>query len=568
MMDDQAKAEYELQSLQVRAELKKWETDWAAEHGGNKPSRDDIKQNPDIAKKYKQYNKLRDVLSGKIPPQELSKPSKSKSSTHRPPQTPSKHAKTAQTPRKQHFALPNAQTPSARTPGAATPLTARKLFSPALPTSIGPTPQKDGRVLGLFDLLGKTPSKPTESPFVKPAGATPSKRRASEIGDLTTPSAKRIAHDASTPNTGTKLFGAATTPLHERPGNTGGRRGSFTTTPSSTRTSKLFSTPAFLRRTTALPPVDETDENGEWKVGPLRLPRVLNRKGVKVKGLSEVVAGLRKIEDDAHEDEEDALREMEAEELGIPVTKPAVSRLATVPEGVEVEVGDSQAALPPPPPPPPPPPQPKQKPEKPVLLSHFDDESLYDSGNEDLSKEGVDQHGNPLRVFKKRGQKRTTRLVKMKPTRSRRPGTISTTPPDHDDPSQRSEGEDAVIPETQYGNNTSQRPPPGGDDLLLSGSDFNDDDGEDNDDDDDDDFDTLKPTPKSSSASAGGTKKTLAETKKGGASKKEEEKKEGTVKKAMRKVKATAHANFKRLKLKQGGAKGGPGYNSRFRRRR
>ncbi|KAK4178584.1 putative DNA replication regulator sld-2 [Triangularia setosa] len=539
-MDDQARAKYEQQSLEVRAELKKWETDWQEEHGGNKPSRDDIRQNPDIAKKYKQYHRLRDVLSGKIPPQELSNPSKPKSTSHRPPQTPSKHSKTAQTPRKQHVANPYMQTPSARAPRTATPSTARKLFSPVLPTSIGPTPQRDGKVLGLFDLLGKTPSKPTESPFVKPIGATPSKRRASETGDLATPSAKRIAYDASTPHSGTKLFGTTTTPLNERPGNTGGRRGSFTTTPSSTRTKLQFSTPAFLRRTTALPPVDETDENGEWKVGPLRLPRVLSRKGVKVKGLSEVVAGLRKIEDDAHEDEEDALREMEAEELGIPVTKPAAPRLATVPEGVEVEVGDSQAA-------PAQTAQPNYTQEKPVLLSHFDDEDLYDSGKEDLSKEGVDQHGNPLRVFKKRGQKRTTRMVKMKPTRFRRPGTT-------DSPDDGSEGEDAVIPETQYGNDPQQPPD---NDVLLSGSDFNDDGL------DDDDFDTLKPeTTKKPTV-----KKTLAETKKGKGDKKTE-KKEGTVQKAVRKVKATAHANFKRLKLKQGGAKGGPAYNSRFRRRR
>ncbi|KAK0673718.1 putative DNA replication regulator sld-2 [Cercophora samala] len=556
-MDDQARAEFELQSLQVRAELKKWETDWQEEHGGSKPSRNDIKQNPDIAKKYKQYSKLRDVLSGKIPPEELSRPPKPKSSSHRPPQTPSKHSKTAQTPRKQYVTNPYMQSPTARTPGAATPSTARKLFSPALPTSIGPTPQKDGRVLGLFDLLGKTPSKPTESPFPKPLGSsTPSKRRASELGDLTTPSAKRIAHDASTPLTGrTNLFGAIATPLHEKPNNT-------TTTPSSTR-SKLFNTPAFLRRTT-LPPLDETDENSSWKVGPLRLPRVLTRKGVKVKGLSEVVAGLRKIEDDAHEDEEDALREMEAQELGIPITKPpSLAKLPTVPEGIETtEVGGDTPRQPAAPhhhhhhhqqqqqqq-------QPKYTVEKPVLLSHFDDEALYD-GEVDLTKEGVDTQGNPLRVFKKKGQKRTTRMVKMKPTRFQRPAGEEA-----DDGDDDSGGDDEVIPETQYQQQPQAPPAPDNDDdLLLSGSDFNDDDNGH----DDDDFDTLKPTPKSAGK---GTKKILAETKgkKTDGKKKEEE---GTVKKAVRKVKATAHANFKRLKLKQGGAKGGPGYNSRFRRRR
>jgi hypothetical protein len=47
-MDGEARAAYESQSLQIRAELKKWESDWALASRGKKPGRDDIKQNPDI----------------------------------------------------------------------------------------------------------------------------------------------------------------------------------------------------------------------------------------------------------------------------------------------------------------------------------------------------------------------------------------------------------------------------------------------------------------------------------------------------------------------------------------
>jgi hypothetical protein len=47
-MGDPAKAAYEEESLQLRAELKQWENDWAAAHSGKKPGRGDIKQNPDI----------------------------------------------------------------------------------------------------------------------------------------------------------------------------------------------------------------------------------------------------------------------------------------------------------------------------------------------------------------------------------------------------------------------------------------------------------------------------------------------------------------------------------------
>ena len=47
-MDDTARTEYETKSQAIRAELKQWETSWAKTHDGKKPSRDDIKQNPDI----------------------------------------------------------------------------------------------------------------------------------------------------------------------------------------------------------------------------------------------------------------------------------------------------------------------------------------------------------------------------------------------------------------------------------------------------------------------------------------------------------------------------------------
>lgn len=49
-MDDQTKLRYETESKSIRAELKKWEGDWANAHGGSKPGRHDIKDNPEIGK--------------------------------------------------------------------------------------------------------------------------------------------------------------------------------------------------------------------------------------------------------------------------------------------------------------------------------------------------------------------------------------------------------------------------------------------------------------------------------------------------------------------------------------
>lgn len=49
-MDTIVKAEYEAQAKELRASLKKWESDWAGGHNGAKPGRQDIKQNPHIGK--------------------------------------------------------------------------------------------------------------------------------------------------------------------------------------------------------------------------------------------------------------------------------------------------------------------------------------------------------------------------------------------------------------------------------------------------------------------------------------------------------------------------------------
>ncbi|KAK0649390.1 DNA replication/checkpoint protein [Cercophora newfieldiana] len=524
-MDSETKARYEGQSLALRAELKTWEGSWAKDHGGKKPSREDIKQNPDIAQKYKQYNKLRDILSGKIPPESANsqeRDRKRKDTDNLPPQTPSKRSKVFHTPRKSQSQITPADLPG---PPAeiTTPSISRTLFSPALPTSIGPTPQKDGRVLGLFDLLGQTPSRTNkDAPNPAPVAAAPSKRRGSALDSSRTP---------NTSGRYIELIGL-TTPLHERNGRSNARG---TSTPSSSARKSGFATPAFLRRTAApLPPVDE---NGEWSVGPLRLP-----KKPMVRSLSNMVAGLRKMEDEALNDEEDAMREMEMEAEGIPPVgknKPLPALPAEEPEEkrqAEVEVDDSQAAA-------------EEKAqlrrEKPVLLGGFDDENAYDSSD----AEQLDR-GQPLRVFKKKGQKRTTRRSNMKPTRARRPAAAAG--------QEEEDGDDGeVVPETQF-DATKATNDLDGDDLLegLSGSDFE---GEISDFDEEDEG-----KPKAKGPAARGKAKGKAADDKD----KDKDKKEGTVKKAVRMVKASAHANFKRLKLKNKGTKGGPGYNSRFRRKR
>ena len=384
-----------------------------------------------------------------------------------------------------------------------------------MPTSIGPTPQKNGRVLGLFDLLDENDEN------------VHSQHKSHDVQVQATPSKKSAPADDNeddvenvklgrTPMSTSKrtMLDTFMTPLKPRDGNTGAGMGAKT--PTSASKHPLFSTPSFLRRA-PLPPIGEDD--GSYKSPrPLRLPRKpLGRS------LSSVVASLRKLEEEKLDEDLEALHEMENESAAAPAApkpkahanndgdnsnKPAEpTTVSTAPKDKILEP-DSQA---------------------PQLLGGFDDEAMYDSPTE----EALGRDGQPLKVYKKKGQKRTTRLVNIRPTRSRRPQQPS------------AEEEDDTVPETQF---DATKPDDDGEPLNLgSDSDFEDDDPEDG--------DGAKRAPK---RGKGGDAQKGGEKDKGG----------NKIKKAARKVNALAHANFKRLKLRNSGSKGGPGFNSRFRRRR
>ncbi|KAF3059452.1 DNA replication regulator SLD2 [Daldinia childiae] len=273
-MDESERHQYEETCKQLRVDLKHFEADWANQNAGAKPGREDIKKNPEIARKYKKYNQVRDILAGKLPPAKA-KAKESSSSRKREPEealavTPSKRSKPAETPshiRERIIDPEMFETPSSR-----------KLFSPAVPTSIGPTPQRDGH--GAIQ-------------------ATPSKNATSEnIGDA-------IKLD-KTPVSGkrTTLF---MTPSRRDSNAPLGR------TPSSIRKLQL-TTPSFLRRA----PLATVDENGDYIApAPLRLPRKpLGRS------LSSAVASLRKLEEEALDDDLEALREAENDDNSSATTKP------------------------------------------------------------------------------------------------------------------------------------------------------------------------------------------------------------------------------------------------------
>ncbi len=277
---------------------------------------------------------------------------------------------------------------------------------------------------------------------------------------------------------------------NERPGRT----------PSSV--SKLhFATPLFLRRDsqrTTRGPIPETGDAIIPSPQMVRLPRK-----PLVRGLSSMLAGLRKLEEEAADDDLDALREIENETSGAskPVNKSTVL------------VEDSQV---------------------PALLGGFDDEAMYDSEPEEVKNPTLGRDGQPPKIWKKKGQKRTTRRVTIKPVRGK-PQSVPQAPGGPPEDILEPEGE--AVPETQQAN-----PSPHADAGNFdsdSGSEY--------------------------TASEGGTRyrRPNQQQKRTG-----HRTGDGKVKTAVRKVGAMAHANFKRLKLRNSGSKGGVAHNSRFRRKR
>ena len=207
------------------------------------------------------------------------------------------------------------------------------------------------------------------------------------------------------------------------------------------------------------------------------------------KGLSALVKGLRDMEDEKLDEELEMLREVEGQ-CG-PSSKISQPK---------VLVNDNQA------------------PDMPL----GPDRGLESEDEEDIEKEALGRDGKPLKIWKKKGQKRTTRRVLMKPNIAK----WKPEPPWKGEAESEEEDEQAVVEETQI---TTQKPNEDYQDELDS---------------------------EDANEADAGKKKTK---------KKAEGDKQGFVAK-VRKISATAHANFRALKIKNKQSKGKRG--ARFGRRR
>jgi hypothetical protein len=250
------------------------------------------------------------------------------------------------------------------------------------------------------------------------------------------------------------------------------------------------------------------------------------------KGLSALVQGLRDMEDEELEDEMDVLRELEAEEAGIG-------------GGERVLVEDSQVPT--------------------GTASRFD-----------RRESELDTAGSPSKSrkpWKKIGQKRTTKLVTMRPTRAKPKQapqweTImeERTSEEEDEELIARPSTDAsikdVVPESQR---PGQEPPSDDDDQSYEHAD--------DPDDDEEDYtpagSLLRALSKSRKRGVDLARKlTMTEKNKAANTPQDEKAKKSKLKKP-KKIKAEAHANYRALKIRSRGNSGPKGrFGGRFGKRR
>lgn len=449
LLDTPKRTSLTAHSTTLRTKLKDWEKSFAAIHEGRKPGKDDIKNCPDISKAYKEYNRVRDVLAGKLDAQALQSPRTKKTSTSGRHGNGNSNntegridAKVTFTPQKikgphrheTHPMHPNQIDPY-DPPASASP-------RPYLLNAIGPTPQRDGKVLGLFDLLSNSGRSSKSTPTARKrnidaAQDIPGEQaNAADSGGMIaqTPSRKRSRNEDRVGDLLEHLDGgpdSASRQRHQRTPASEGKKfmlSQFFTTPSTMRFATITeeenhspkatntgdkaplkshvlrdqshdvaktelaapdATPAYLKRSysfkdrllsvststsgTIRAHNANASQNATTFTSPSAVrtgPPTLRRYKSGPKPLSEIVRGLRKIEDERHDDDLDALRELEG---GGPIN---------------ALVEDSQFAG-------------------------------LDDGEAELVAEADDDTENhpPRRLWKKKGQKRSTRRANMRPVK-------------------------------------------------------------------------------------------------------------------------------------------------------
>ncbi|KAK8154882.1 DNA replication regulator SLD2 [Phyllosticta citrichinensis] len=504
----------------LKLQLKAWEKSFLDAHG-RKPGRADIKAAGDIAPKYKEYGRLRDLLSGQGQP---SSPKRKGDAHTTESQTPTKKAKPTiafpdATPSRRHAAkkAPLA-TPSkhhgSQEEAPEAPLSATKIFNDSYMRSLlGPTPQKDGYVLGIFDLLpSATPS--TERSVlgdIAPNHATPRKQDPNdESEDIWSGRRARFGRTPMSEGKRHFLDQFMSTPLKRK------RDQEEQPTPSS----KGLETPAFLRR--------DWFPMASLAEGP-DSPKMPKKPRIFMRSISTLIQERRKEheedkrkaaeeaqqaeaqehgdqsadeDNENHEDDEEAMRELEAEQATMSSsTKNTARRLFTSQPTAQTTA------------------------QPPEMHLGADGETHPSEDEDDGEQNAATQETRP---WKKRGAKRQTRRVIMRPvhTRSKPQSQLETIPSED-------ESDATCVAKTQLNDSALAKNLSDTDTAVEDDSDF----GE-----HDEKRTKSQSKPPSKAAAAADTKKDAKD-------------KDGIVKRAARKVSATAHANFRALKIKNKNSK-------------
>ncbi|RKF78210.1 DNA replication regulator SLD2 [Golovinomyces cichoracearum] len=476
----------------LRSELKKWEKEFSAAHDGSKASRNDIRQNPEIAAKYKEYNKIKDEQNNGVlnTLEKRSTPPQIKTIDERNPIRIKQPRESFHTPsKKRRF---EDEFDSYHTPSVV-----RNLFTPSK-ISLGPTPQKDGHVLGLFDLL-REPESNNYSQAQK-FTTSPTSYVSNHVLNVHSEEDKHCENPQQS-------MTASLSEKQDKP--------DPFSTPSKDLTSNLymnkspsvsklnFSTPSFLRRDNQQSQLSTDSEVGQVLLISPQPVRAIKRRPA-IRGLSRILADLRESQDESLDSELEVLREIEAEEMNVGTSI------------LPVEIRKKKSSH-----------SPSNFYVKDVLR---DNSITVDSETLGKIQDASDQ---PPLTYKKRDQKRTTRRVQMKPTRFKAVPTVK----EKLDYSEKTHSQDQGIISPQTGTPTSIN---FGDQARNfdsdSQSEYTASEGE-----------TRYRRPKNDKKSRNLATVTVVADSQGSS---------GGVKPTSRKVGALAHQNFKRLKIRNSGVRG------------
>lgn len=371
-----------------------------------------------------------------------------------------------------------------------------------------------------------------------------------DIGDiLPTPTG---AKHSRTPRSNSKRFllDAFMTPLKRRLSNAE-NSAKKSLTPSSV--SKLnFSTPLFLRRDNnpGRPKLEAVREEEEGAVVSPEAPTPRGPIRPLVRGLSSMLASLREMQDSALDEDEEAMREMEGggeparkpaplprSQLKLPVPAAELSPLLQPDALPDVLVQDSQ---------------PSEDPFMEFPDLDFNKDIEYDDKEDEMDEQEKDmiERDSKLPVYKKKGQKRTTRRHNMKPVIPKKPPTRKNKAVEDDDIPGDDEVHDLLLPGTEMVEMNmgfipdTQHDTFSADSLPLFQSKRN--------------FDSESEHGTEYTASIGGTRYKRA--KRPSDHKTDEARKQ--------KVGAQAHTNYQRLKIRGNTGMKGKSAGGRFRKRR